>query len=67
MVGGSLETGGGDGTTWALPGCSICSEVASDRTQAGGHGALAALGRWSEGPGSGPAFPLQVKAPSLTV
>lgn len=45
----------------ALPGCSFCSEVASARTGAGGHGVWATRGKWSEGSGSGPAFPLKAK------
>lgn len=54
-----------EGAMWAikaLPGCGFCSEVASGRTQAGGQGVLAPLGKWSEGSGSGPAFPLKVMA-----
>lgn len=56
------EKEGGNLGNWALPGCGFCSEVASDRTQAGGQGVLAPLGKWSEGSGSGLAFPLKVKA-----
>lgn len=58
----SLERGeGGHVGQEALPGCSFCSEVASARTGAGGHGVWATRGKWSEGSGSGPAFPLKAK------
>lgn len=62
---------GKEGAIWiiqVLPDYSFCSEVASARTWAGGQGVLAALGKWSEGSGSGPAFLLKVKVPlSLTM
>lgn len=52
------SSGGGQ----LLPGCGFGSGAVSDRTWAGGPAVWATLDKWSEGLGSGPAFPLQEKA-----